>query len=130
MNHRAVLCVLAIASALCVRAEEKQDGLLTLAPRDFGSTGEAMQYGLGRGVVNLFTCWLEIPRNLSVEFTGRPLVAVVTGPLMGATMTSMRAIFGTVDLLTAGYTGYYDYAAGVSDYPWDAPWVSETTDYD
>lgn len=128
MNTRAALCALALVATVYVQAAE--DGLVTPVERDFDSTGEAMQYGLGRGIINLFTCWLEIPRNLSVEFTGRPMVAVVTGPLMGATYTAMRAIFGTVDLLSLGYTGYYEYATGMSDYPWDANWVSETTEYD
>ncbi len=128
MNNRSALCAIVLAAAAFVQAAE--DGLVTPVERKFDSTGDAMQCGLGRGIVNLFTCWLEIPRNLSVEFTGRPLVAIVTGPLLGATFTSMRAIFGTVDLLTLGYTGYYDYATGMSDYPWDAKWVSETTEYD
>jgi len=124
--NRAVL--LALAALLCSAVIADDDGLVSPTPRSFDSTGEAMQFGLGRGIVNLFTCWLEVPRCFSFEFTARPLAAVFTAPFMGATFTAMRAVFGTGDLLTCGYTGYFDYATGMPDYPWDQPWVSTTTD--
>lgn len=35
--------------------------------RDNSDSGK-MMHKLGRGVVNVFTCWVEIPRNVAVEW--------------------------------------------------------------
>jgi len=94
-------------------------------------TANAMQFGLGRGVANLFLGWLEIPRNFGYEFTARPVSAIVIAPLMGATMTAVRTGYGLVDLLSFGYHGNYDYGAGIPDYPWLSPWVAaQEADYE
>ncbi len=102
----------------------------TIAPpkedRDFASRGEAMKFGLKRGAANLFCCWLEIPRNLSYEFTDKPLSAVIIGPLMGASLTALRAVMSVGDLASCGLNGYYSYGA-LPTYPWEGPWLSDET---
>jgi len=108
-----------------------QDETYTPVKReDARSLGETMRYGLGRGFVNLCTCWLEIPRNLSYEATARPISSPLLGPIMGASYTAMRAVYGVVDLLSGGYTGYYSYADILPDYPWEAKWVADSTQFD
>jgi hypothetical protein len=93
-----------------------------------GDTAQTLQFGLGRGCANLLLGWLELPRNFSYEFTGRPLSAIVIAPLMGATMTAARAGCGLIDLFSLGYYGAYDYGAGIPDYPWEALWLAPETE--
>jgi hypothetical protein len=95
---------------------------------DADDTAQTMQFGLGRGCANLFLGWLELPRNFSYEFTGRPLSAIVIAPLMGTTLTAARAGCGLIDLLSLGYFGQYDYGAGIPDYPWEALWLAPETE--
>lgn len=91
-------------------------------PKEERSTGNAMLYGLQRGGLNLLTCWMEIPRNISYHFTDNPMSAIITAPLFGATFTTMRAVYSVGDIITAGYTGNYQYA-GMKDYVWDEKWI-------
>lgn len=116
-----VLAVVLLATPLCAQDE----GPTVLPEYQFDSTSEAMGFGLQRGAANMLLGWLELPRNLSYEFTKRPLSAIITGPLMGATMTAVRTLFGTVDVLSAGYMGYYGYAASIPDYPWESAWLAD-----
>ncbi len=119
-----LLSILLLAVPLCA-----QDDDATVLPQNhFDDQGEAMSFGLQRGAANTLLGWLELPRNLSYEFTARPLSAIVTGPLMGITMTAMRTLFGTVDVLSAGYMGNYGYATAVPDYPWEGVWLSPTAE--
>jgi len=116
-----VLATVLLAAPLCAQDEDP-----TVLPEyQFDSTGEAMGFGLQRGAANLLLGWLEVPRNLSYEFTKRPLSAIITGPLMGATMTAARTLFGAVDVLSAGYMGHYGYATAIPDYPWEGAWVAD-----
>lgn len=116
-----VLAVVLLAAPLCAQDE----GPTVLPEYQFDSTGEAMGFGLQRGAANMLLGWLELPRNLSYEFTKRPLSAIITGPLMGATMTAVRTLFGTVDVLSAGSMGHYGYAAAIPDYPWEGAWLAD-----
>ncbi|MCX7847600.1 MAG: hypothetical protein N2595_06205 [bacterium] len=122
-----VTILLIVSNPTLVRAQnEGDDAAFALMPEyEFDTTGEAMRFGMQRGAANVLLGWLELPRNLSYEFTRRPLSAVLTGPLMGTTMTAMRTLFGVVDLLSVGYTGHYGYATAVPDYPWEDPWLSD-----
>lgn len=116
-----VVTVVLLATPLCA-----QDADPTVLPEyQFDSPGEAMGFGLHRGAANMLLGWLELPRNLSYEFTKRPLSAIITGPLMGATMTAVRTLFGSVDVLSAGYMGSYGYAAAIPDYPWEGAWLAD-----
>lgn len=119
-----VLVIAVVASPVCASAQDEESAVL-LPEYEFDSVGEAMGFGLQRGAANLLLGWLELPRNLSYEFTKRPLSAIVTGPLMGATFTAMRVVFGTADVLSAGTLGYYGYATALPDYPWDGPWLAD-----
>jgi hypothetical protein len=119
---------------LCARVHaapvaEGEDELIPPSEkRDFDSTADAMGYGLGRGAVNLTLGVIEIPRNFTYQFTRRPLSGIITAPMMGATLTAARAVFGCIDLLSLGYNGYYDYGADIPDYPWDNQWFATETE--
>lgn len=83
-------------------------------------------YGLQRGALNVLTCWMEVPRNLSYHFTDAPLNAVIIAPVFGASFAALRAVYSVGDLLTAGYLGHYSYA-GMEDYVWHMPWLGPAT---
>ncbi len=94
----------------------------------FKTRGEAMFFGFKRGVANLFCGWLEIPRAFSYEFTERPLSAIATAPILGSSLTVIRMVQGTVDLLSIGFNGYFSYG-DIATYPWEEPWVYKGTNY-
>ena len=122
-----ILAVVLLATGM---ACAQDDSYTPVERQEAQSVGAAMRYGLGRGFANLLTCWLEVPRNLSFEATARPLSAPLLGPLSGASYTAMRAVYGVVDLLSAGYTGRYSYSSLMPDYAWQSPWLSDTTQFD
>jgi putative exosortase-associated protein (TIGR04073 family) len=83
----AILCVAAIA--LPAFAQE-------------GSVVERMGKKLGRGIVNVATGWVELPKNIydtSVE-TNNPLMGMTYGTLKGVGMTVVRTGAGAYDVAT------------------------------
>jgi putative exosortase-associated protein (TIGR04073 family) len=78
-----------------------------------------------RGVANIVTGWVEIPKQIYV--TGKEtgwLRGSVIGPLKGIGMTVVRTVSGVGELLTffVAYPGFYD--------PWIEPrfvWMKESS---
>jgi len=78
-----------------------------------------------RGVANIVTGWVEIPKQIYV--TGKEtgwLRGSVIGPLKGIGMTVVRTVSGAGELLTffIAYPGFYD--------PWIEPrfvWMKESS---
>ncbi len=62
-------------------------------------------YVLGRGLTNLATCWLEIPRCMVYDNVGLPVAGLVVGFPDGLLMTAARAASGVFDLATFGFSG-------------------------
>ena len=82
-----ILCFIAVA--LPVFAEE-------------GSVIEKMGKKLGRGIVNVATGWIELPKNIydtSVE-TNNPLMGLTYGTVKGIGMTVVRTGAGAYDVAT------------------------------
>lgn len=82
-----ILCIVAVA--LPVFAQE-------------GSVIEKMGKKLGRGIVNIATGWVELPKNIydtSVE-TNNPLMGITYGTLKGVGMTVVRTGAGAFDVVT------------------------------
>ena len=81
-----------------------------------------------RGVANILTGWVEIPKQIYV--TGKEtgwLRGSIIGPLKGIGMTVVRTVSGAGELLTffVAYPGFYD--------PWFEPrfvWMKESSDKD
>jgi len=94
----------------------------------FESTSDAMKFGLKRGFANITLFWLEIPRNLSYEFTARPLSAIATAPFLALGLGGLRAIDGVIDIVSLGYNGYFSYGS-LPDFPWEGEWVAKETDH-
>lgn len=67
-----------------------------------GSVIEKMGKKLGRGIANVATGWIELPRNIydtSVE-TNNPLMGITYGTLKGVGMTIVRTGAGAYDVVT------------------------------
>jgi len=63
---------------------------------------EKMGKKLGRGIVNVVTGWVELPKNIydtSVE-TNNPLMGITYGTLKGVGMTVVRTGAGAYDVVT------------------------------
>jgi len=91
-----ILCIAAIA--LPVFAQE-------------GSAIEKIGKKLGRGIVNVATGWVELPKNIydtSVE-TNNPLMGITYGTLKGIGMTVVRTGAGAYDVATFLFPVPQDY---------------------
>lgn len=67
-----------------------------------GSVIEKMGKKLGRGIVNIATGWVELPKNIydtSIE-TNNPLMGMTYGTLKGVGMTVVRTGAGAYDVVT------------------------------
>ena len=67
-----------------------------------GSVVEKMGKKLGRGLVNVATGWIELPKNIydtSVE-TNNPLMGITYGLIKGVGMTVVRTGAGAYDIAT------------------------------
>ena len=67
-----------------------------------GSVIEKMGKKLGRGIVNVATGWVELPKNIydtSVD-TNNPLMGITYGTLKGVGMTVVRTGAGAYDVAT------------------------------
>ena len=109
----AVLLVLAICAAntFAQEAEESSTPML-----------DKMAKGTGRGLVNIVTGWMELPRNMWVETSRNPYYGVLTGISDGTWLGVIRTFGGTADFLTLGLTGPGFHGENFPDYVWDSPW--------
>lgn len=108
---------------LCVGIVAAQD-----APQETGAKNmQTMAKNMGRGVMNLLTCWMEVPRNLWLETTRNPYYGYIVGVSDGAFLATARAFSGATDVVTFGLTGPGMHSDAFPDFIWDAKW-SEVTD--
>ena len=64
-----------------------------------------------RGIANVATGWLEIPKQISVTFCeDGPVQGIFVGPLKGIGMTVVRTVAGVGELATffVPFPGFYD----------------------
>jgi putative exosortase-associated protein (TIGR04073 family) len=76
-----------------------------------GSVIEKMGKKLGRGIVNIATGWIELPKNIydtSVE-KNNPLMGITWGTLKGIGMTVVRTGAGAYDTATFLFPVPQDY---------------------
>ncbi len=82
-----------------------------------------VRHALWRGILNAFTCWLEIPRELVVENGKYPFFGLVSGTLKGAFFTTSRAVLSVVDIGMFGFTGPSAYDPDFfPEYVWQSQW--------
>ncbi len=71
---------------------------------------EKMSFKLARGVANMATCVVELPKQIYLTSRGRGATGYVIGPLKGIGMTLYRAFTGVTEtaLFMVPQPGYYD----------------------
>ncbi len=71
---------------------------------------EKMAFKLARGVTNVATAIVELPKQSYLTVRDRGAVGYVIGPLKGLGMTFYRAVIGTVETVffLVPQPGYYD----------------------
>jgi len=77
----------------------------------------------GRGLVNVSTCWLEIPRCVIYDNAAIPFFGVIVGIPEGALFTVARAVTGVADIVSFGFIGNAMYGRSYPDFIWDANWM-------
>ena len=60
-------------------------------------------YNMGRGLVNVATCWLEIPRCFVYHNSQVPVMGTVVGVCEGVGFTTVRAFAGVADFISLGF---------------------------
>ena len=80
---------------------------------------------MGRGVVNVLTCWIELPKQLHLGSQEQnPVVGVGRGLLKGAGLTVLRGGVGLYEAVTFPVPYPKDFASPyeqmeLSDYAWE-----------
>jgi hypothetical protein len=80
-------------------------------------------YNMGRGVVNLTTCWLEVFRCMVYRNSEVPFWGFVAGTVEGAGLTGMRAFGGVTDFIFLGFDIGSIYNDQFREFIWDSNWV-------
>jgi putative exosortase-associated protein (TIGR04073 family) len=77
----------------------------------------------GRGLTNIATCWLEIPRCIVYDNELIPVIGTILGIPEGAGYTVVRLLVGTADIISFGMSGDALYGKYLPDFIWEANWV-------
>ncbi len=77
----------------------------------------------GRGIANIATCWLEIPRCIIYDNDEIPVIGTIVGIPEGAGYTVARALAGTADIVSFGLDMGTFYGKYMPNFVWDANWA-------
>ncbi len=80
-------------------------------------------YVLGRGISNVATCPLEIPRCMIYDNACVPILGFVGGAIEGSFLTVFRALGAVVDIGSLGFSGHGVYSEAFPDFVFQARWV-------
>ena len=76
-----------------------------------------------RGITNIATCWLEIPRCVVYDTEVIPVIGTIFGFPEGAIFTVLRAGAGTIDIICLGFDGQVLYGKNFPDFVWESNWM-------
>ncbi len=80
---------------------------------------------IGRGIVNIGTCFLEVPRCIVLRNNEVPVWGFVGGAVEGAGATVIRAFSGVTDVVMLGFLGKNIYNDCMPEYVWQSKWKPE-----
>lgn len=119
------LASLMLAAALAFSAVQVQAATDDVYRRS--TDAEKIMTKLGRGVTNVLTCWVELPRNISMEWERTdPATGLVLGTVKGSAYTFARLATGVYETVTfplpvpAGYEPMMDPEYVITD-TWGDP---------
>jgi len=78
---------------------------------------------LARGFTNIVFCWVEIPQRIVHRGLKVPLVGAVWGAVEGTGGGLARAVGGTMDIFSLGFSGEGIYSESLPYWPWEGEWV-------
>ncbi len=86
---------------------------------------EAHLRNVGRGVINILTCYWEVPRCLIYRNSQVPVLGVLAGACEGVGLTGVRAFAGVADVLSLGFMtdSIYQVDSNFHAWVWESPWV-------
>ena len=89
--------------------------------------GEENLCNMGRGIVNIATCWLEIPRCIIYHNSQVPVMGTIVGICEGAGFTVVRAFSGVMDFISFGFMSdsIYNSTHEFKEWVWDSRWQPE-----
>jgi len=76
-----------------------------------------------RGLANVSTCWLELPRCAIYDNAEVPFFGLIVGIPEGTMFTVARALTGVADIISFGATGDSIYGKRYPDFVWEANWL-------
>lgn len=100
-------------------------GLGLLAAHQPGAWAQDPVHKLGRGVVNMLTCWIEIPKQVHLgSQEENPITGLVWGVVKGAGLTVLRVGVGLYEAATFPIPYPKEFASPyeemeLSDYAWE-----------
>ena len=102
--------------------------LVTLVALGVGAPAVLAQdpiHKLGRGVANVLTCWIELPKNFHLGMQeANPVLGVGGGLIKGAGLAATRLLVGAYETILfpvpfpAAYASPYE-GLELSDYSWE-----------
>ena len=84
-------------------------------------------YNIGRGMVNITTCWLEVFRCMLYRNSEVPFWGLVAGTVEGSGLTAMRAFGGVTDVIFLGFDIGSIYNDQFQEFVWDSRWVPSSS---
>ena len=81
----------------------------------------------GRGIINVGTCWVEIPRCIVYDNAAIPFFGFIIGIPEGALFTVSRALAGVGDIISLGFIGDV-YTKRYPDFVWESNWLPPKAD--
>ena len=111
-----IICV--IASAVPQESTVPQEKVEYIYPKEVNPIN-----AFTRGVVNTFTFWLEVPRNLILDVNKYPFFGLLTGSLKGLYFSGARVCLSVADVFMLGATGPSAYNPDIfPEYVWNSRW--------
>lgn len=97
MNGIKIICLVALALSLSVGSASARSVDIEREQSDAGK----MMHKLGRGITNVLTCWVEVPRNIANEWEQTdPATGLVMGTVKGIGWGFTRLATGVYDAVT------------------------------
>ena len=124
MLKKLFIFMIVLTISFAVSAEDKPDYPGKMTPEKMENYHDDSNFfRIGRGFVNLVTCWLEVPRCMLYQNSNIPVIGLAIGAGQGGLFTSGRAISGVADILFLGFDYGLMFSKQFPNFVWQADWV-------
>jgi hypothetical protein len=119
--------IIAVVSPVNAAKAQKAPGSVQQTENSVTSANNNNFYNMGRGVVNLTTCWLEVFRCMVYRNSEVPFWGFIGGAVEGTGLTGMRAFGGVTDVMFLGFDIGSIYNDQFQDFVWSSKWVPKSS---